>query len=179
VSAVVRALASLLHASYVAVDVDVDAWRTQAADARQEYDRLRAENERLQAPAVSWCEDMDRIAAAVGYPPGSNYGDLLGKIDELRAENERLTRELSECGATLAERWTPADDALMGALVREKELRAEVERLKAACDQYEQRLLIVGKQLRVLSDQLIELSLNGAPTLGPRQSESTNTKEPG
>jgi hypothetical protein len=106
-------------------------WLLEAESREKETDRLRAEVERLR---TSWREDMDRIAAAVAYPPGANYGDILGKIDELRAENERLTRELSECGATLAERWTPADDALMGALVREKELRAEVERLTAGIE---------------------------------------------
>jgi hypothetical protein len=31
----------------------------------------------------TWRADMDRIAEALGYPKGADYGDILGKIDEL------------------------------------------------------------------------------------------------
>lgn len=55
-------------------------------------------------------ETLERVAEAVGYPRGAHYGDVLGRIDELVAERDRLRAAVDGVLADVA-RWREHTEA--------------------------------------------------------------------
>ena len=52
-------------------------------------------------------ETLERVAEAVGYPRGAHYGDVLGRIDEIVAERDRLRALCREAADRLVPPGTP------------------------------------------------------------------------
>lgn len=75
-----------------------------------------------------WRDDMDRIAIALGYPAGANYGDLLGKIDDIISD------------AKIAEATISSLESQLNVMRQQYEVRlSECERLDLARQQAEAR----------------------------------------
>lgn len=97
VSAVIRAVAALLDASYRIDDEQrIDMWRQMACEAREEHDKMREE--------ISQLKTVRDLRAAAHLQEIERHIKARDHLDEARAEVARLRDPLSETRINKAER---------------------------------------------------------------------------
>lgn len=101
---------------------------------------LLAERDEARA---TWRADVDRFALAVGYPAGSDYGDVLGKIDEIIRERDEARARVAELEAARDEARRERDevrDLLAEQYKQVEEWSFEIDALKAVRDEARARV---------------------------------------
>lgn len=124
--------ASIWRVNYEAMNKQVHANDVYMEAQEVELVGLRAENERLKAIVPPKLEDWLRVMGGPAAPHGDRDVAMLNAAtEELRAENERLTKQLRQCEADLR---APADwrEKIPAELKRWQQMESDLARVSAS-----------------------------------------------